>query len=411
MLNNATYQYLVKIHRWTGLLMAGFLMLAGLTGSLLAFYHELDEVLNPHFFNTTSEARDNFLPSTELFSIARQYVEPHGGSISTIPLTRQANHGVMFRVSGIPAYDQLFLNPYNGDILGHRRWGDIAQNPGNIMGFIYRLHYSLALPGRLGVLVMGIIALLWTVDHFVALCITLPRSSRRNKAKGFWLRWRKAFRLPWRGGGFTFQLHRAGGLWLWSLLLVFAWSGVGFNLPQVFKPVMSSVLEFNPDFNKLRDRPLTNTRPQLDYPAALQRAKNLSHTVAERYALDLGWEESLRYAPIYGLYRYRIHSNRDISDRLARTEIIFDGDTGALVAVNLPSGQYAGNTITRWIYALHMGTVFGLGYRIIIALLGIFLCFLCYSGVLIWWKKRCSRKARRTAPLASLSHQWELVEK
>ena len=38
---------LLYLHRYLGLAMALFLALAGLTGSILAFHHELDEWLNP----------------------------------------------------------------------------------------------------------------------------------------------------------------------------------------------------------------------------------------------------------------------------------------------------------------------------------------------------------------------------
>ena len=39
-------QLCLWIHRYTGLVMAGFLLLAGLTGALLAFHHELDDLFN-----------------------------------------------------------------------------------------------------------------------------------------------------------------------------------------------------------------------------------------------------------------------------------------------------------------------------------------------------------------------------
>jgi uncharacterized iron-regulated membrane protein len=38
---------LVLLHRWAGLAMAGFLIVVGLTGSLLAFYAELNHWLAP----------------------------------------------------------------------------------------------------------------------------------------------------------------------------------------------------------------------------------------------------------------------------------------------------------------------------------------------------------------------------
>jgi len=39
--------FLVLLHRYIGLATALFLLMAGLTGSILAFNHELDEWLNP----------------------------------------------------------------------------------------------------------------------------------------------------------------------------------------------------------------------------------------------------------------------------------------------------------------------------------------------------------------------------
>ena len=47
---------LVLLHRYIGLATAIFLALAGLTGSVLAFHHELDEWLNPQFYQTDHAA-------------------------------------------------------------------------------------------------------------------------------------------------------------------------------------------------------------------------------------------------------------------------------------------------------------------------------------------------------------------
>jgi len=43
------HRYFVWLHRWTGLLMAAFLILVGLTGTLLAFRAKIDRLLNPQF--------------------------------------------------------------------------------------------------------------------------------------------------------------------------------------------------------------------------------------------------------------------------------------------------------------------------------------------------------------------------
>ena len=38
---------LLQIHRWTGIALAALLVIAGITGSLLSFHHEIDALLNP----------------------------------------------------------------------------------------------------------------------------------------------------------------------------------------------------------------------------------------------------------------------------------------------------------------------------------------------------------------------------
>src|SRR5690606_13559522 len=98
-----------------------------------------------------------------------------------------------------------------------------------------------------------------TLDCFVALYLTLPQrresashllrstQSGNAEAKTWWQRWKPAWRIRWRQGGYklTFDLHRAGGLWLWLILLVFAGSSVYMNLGDtVYTWAMRAVTDF-----------------------------------------------------------------------------------------------------------------------------------------------------------------------
>ncbi len=86
-----------------------------------------------------------------------------------------------------------------------------------------------------------------------------------------------------------------------------------------------------------------------------------------------------------------MRTDRQIEDRSrywGTTRVFFDANTGALKHFMLPSGQYAGNTLTNWLYALHMANVFGLPYRIFVCLLGLAIALLSVTGVIIWWRKR-----------------------
>lgn len=44
------HRYFVWLHPWTGLLMSVFLIVVGLTGTLLAFRAKLDRLINPELY-------------------------------------------------------------------------------------------------------------------------------------------------------------------------------------------------------------------------------------------------------------------------------------------------------------------------------------------------------------------------
>ncbi len=389
------------LHRYVGLLMAVFLIVAGLTGSLLAFYHELDVLLNPGLRRVplpspTAAPLDTFTLHERLHAAVP------GIKVDTIPLKPvEPGHAVVFFVEtdDESADDEYFLNPYTGEVIGSRKWGDITQGTKNLMPFAYRLHYSLAL-GEVGSLLFGIIALLWTFDCFVGAYLTFPprqagvvNPPNAAPRRGWWRCWWQSWKVK-TGGLFktTFTFHRASGLWLWALLFVFAWSAVGLNLQPVYHPVMNATFGMGPQVRQMlpkRDTPLA--APKLDWQAAHARGRMLMAAEAAARGFTLGDEEQLRYLPKTGTYQYRVHSSLDVSRRRSGTFVCFDGDTGEKRAFQSPTGEAMGNTITSWLYALHFAAVGGLPYRILVSVGGVLIATLSVSGVIIWWVKRKSR--------------------
>lgn len=397
-------QGFITLHRYLGLATALFLIVAGITGSVLAYYHELDEWLNPDLF-FTKEQDQQFLSEPTLFSVAQQYVLQHSnninsGSINTMPLEFEAGRSLMFRVNNNPNYNQLFVSPYTGEILGHRTWGDLTQGSDNLAGFIYRLHYSLWIPNNWGILLLGIIAFIWTLDCFIALGTTLPVAKKFN-LNNFLKRWKQSFKMRWKSKGYSFHflLHRAAGLWLWGMLFIFAWSSVAFNLPEIYKPVTNFV------FEKAPANPAT--KPQ-NSVLPLNQALALSRVYAEALAIEKGieagskidseagtrikGERSLRYLANSNTFQYRFHSSLDVDDSLSRSVLYIDASNGKLLQVFWPTSQYSATTVTQWLYALHMGEVFGWPYQLFVCLLGLAVCYFSYSGLVIWWKKQHKRK-------------------
>jgi outer membrane receptor protein involved in Fe transport len=85
----------------------------------------------------------------------------------------------------------------------------------------------------------------------------------------------------------NFDLHRAGGLWTWAMLFVFAWSSVLLNLgTQVYIPVMQQLFEML-DYKAFPIPDLQQPRPE---PAiAFRTAYQTSHRLMAEQALQKGF--------------------------------------------------------------------------------------------------------------------------
>lgn len=399
----------VIVHRWAGLTIALFLAVAGLTGSLLVFNDELDAMAAPGMHYVAPPYPGAAMLDPQILR-DRVMARHQGGVIEHLPLRLEPGRSVILRVERIDRrtgniapwssdWDELFVDPYSGKTIGHRQWGDIRQGMVNIMPFLYRVHYSFAL-GSWGLFAFGVAALVWTLDCFVGFYLTLPVRQKigsehvRRHATQWWSRWRQAWLVRWQGGShrLTFDLHRAGGLWVWLLLLVFAWSGVFFNLSSVYNPVMR-IFGYESLQEGIVPPPAPRYRPGLDFRAAEAVGQELAHDEAFRRGLivEPTGETALLHRPNAGIYVYIFTSSADMRMEGGRSLAIFDSDTGRLVKFIVPRGQNGANTFTEWISAIHMVSVWGLSWRIATAILGLMVTMLSLTGVLLWSRKRMAR--------------------
>ena len=374
--------------------MAGFLIVEAVTGSILAFREPLDRLFAPQLFATPRPG----VPPLGLAALARRAellvpgarvgyfsVEDRQAVMHMLPRTPAAGDR-----SGAPGFDRLYLNPWTGDELGRRLEGDISQGWINFVPFIYRLHMNLA-AGTTGMLVLGWVALAWTVDCFLGLYLTLPVALARILA-----RWKVAWVIKWRASAVrvNFDLHRASGLWLWPLLFVFGWSSVMFNLSTVYEPVTSALFDYRSGMDDvLALRLSANPTPRLDWNAAQAAGERLMASSAARRGWRIERPYGMAYIREFGVYTYAVSASINIQHSAWTTSLWLDGNSGALVKLDLPSGQHAGNTVENWLRALHFADLRdSLAYRVLVCALGLGIAVLSVTGVYIWLKKLRARR-------------------
>ncbi|CAA0090608.1 Uncharacterised protein [Zhongshania aliphaticivorans] len=383
------------LHRYVGLAIALFIILAAFTGSLLAFMPELEKLTAPNLFSSSNAAPQLSFAD---YALAAEAIEPRivaksvsfaeqGRVIVGVIAKTNPSNGQLFTVP----FSQMLLDPASGSLLGVRTPSEISEGWQNIMPFIYDLHYSLLL-GTPGWWLMGIVALIWTIDCFTGLLITFPRRSKKtNKHRSWAAQWGKAWKIKTKSSAarLNFDIHRAASLWLWLILLVFAWSSVYMNLwASVYLHATRQVMEYHPPWHYLADRQRSDREPTLSWSSAQRHATESMATLAEQEGLDIIRPNALAYTAAYGAYRYRAQTSSDLSDQHVRTEVYIDAVSGETLFTYLPTGQFLGNTVSSWLHVLHRARIWGLWYQIAVSALGIALVVISVSGVLIWWKKR-----------------------
>ena len=384
--------YFVSLHRWFGLFIAVFLFVSGLTGAIISWDHALDEWLNPKLYQSQWHAQ----PQSPL-ALANQLeaLEP-GLTVTYLPLVLEQDAALNLFVAGgeqaPEAFNQVALNPVTGQEQGRRFWGAVSLAPENLLPFLYKLHYSLHIPDgfglELGVLFMGIVAIVWLLDCFVALWISFPQR----------IQWRKSFQFRWWAGKakLIFDLHRSGAVWIWLLLLVLALTSVSMNLgPQIVRPLVNAVSPLSPSpFEQV-----SVARPDL---AVLSREEILALAAQKQSEFAITAPAGgMFYSPDFNTFGvgYFTAENSHGDGGLGNPWLYFNAQTGAFVGADIPGQGSAGDIFMQAQFPLHSGRIIGMPGRILVSFLGLLVAGLSVTGVLIWARRRAARvKKRRQVP-------------
>jgi uncharacterized iron-regulated membrane protein len=127
------------VHRWTGLAMAMFLIIVGLTGALLAFREPINRMFNPRLYVDAGGRQP-----LDLATLAER-AEAQEPKMSIWMFTSERNQALFHvfprldPITNKPQaidFDQLILDPYTGKELDHYRMDDWRNWRPNIMNIV-----------------------------------------------------------------------------------------------------------------------------------------------------------------------------------------------------------------------------------------------------------------------------------
>jgi uncharacterized iron-regulated membrane protein len=359
-----------KLHLWLGLVLGGLLALLGVTGSVLAFYPEIDALLHPEIRVEGPVTHDW---DRALATVRAAYPDKLGpwrfevtdkpGAIPARYYDPPERAGHDFRPM------MVWLSPDGGQVLRHDYWGEYA------MTFIYDLHYRLLL-GKRGGEVLG-----WIGFALLALLISglwawWPRGS-----------WAKAFRVkphapPQRS---LRDWHKITGLVGFVFLILLTATGIMLELPEQSDKALNAIgLKVDPPPHV----PHTHTAAPVVTPSqAIAAAKGVLPDAR------VAWIETP--AATGGTYKLRMQVPSDPSFRFPHSFVWVDAASGEAVAVQDAAKASPGTVINNWLHPLHDGSVAGIWGRVVIAFVGLLPLVLFVTG---WMRWRLIQKINRERP-------------
>lgn len=253
--------------------------------------------------------------------------------------------------------------------------------------FIVKLHYALTIPGIWGMTLVGVIGMI-----LVAMTVSGILAHPNLFKNAFSLRMNRGDRQQ------QVDMHNRIGVWATPFILTIALTGALIGLGQVL------LLTFATGFHKGDTTAITNqlymphpeptkvAAPLMDVAPIVEKFQR-DYPQLKAYFLSIHYPGTTAQTAEIGAY---------VPDRLAWYDAVQYNAAGEETKrLGWPDGD-VGMQIYASTYRLHFGHFGGLPVKIIYTLLGLGLCFMCVTGLNIWFR----RQQQAGSPRAKTERLW-----
>jgi uncharacterized iron-regulated membrane protein len=355
--------WLFQIHLWTGLAVALYAIVIGLSGSAVVFAAEIRDWQVRDILRVSE-------PGVRLDAdqiVAAIHTAHPGERLSFLFLPFE-ERGVYRAFIGAGAKSRtIYVHPFTGAVLGartpQRDW----------LGWLEDLHFNL-LGGTTGRIVNGVFSLILLILCATGIVLWWP---------GLAL-WVRAASINWKAQWkrVNYDLHNAIGLFSLLFVVVLSLTGAYLAWPNETRTLISF---FSPVRNGAPTAKVSLHPDLPDLPLRTLIAKASA-------AAPESWPELLIIPSRPGQAARVYMMGGTVREYQTTTLIDVDPKTGAVVLAQKAQGRSAGDALYAWLKVIHFGYFGGIPILILWFVLGLTPAFLAVTGVLMWWNRSAGKK-------------------
>lgn len=372
-----------EIHKWLGLLSGIVVFIVSLSGCVYVFTDELKDIFHKDRLYIEVPRNQSRKPFTLLlinartalgsdYEITRSEIFP-GADRSWIFRATKTNSKGIGHWNYYSYYFRVYVNPYTGEVI------HIEDSKNDFFQLVLSTHMNLLLGPLVGKPLVGYSTLIFFVLLISGLVLWWPKKWKlRSVKKGL------TFKKNAKVKRFNYDLHNVLGFYslipaliitITGLVYSFDWTDDALQyLANGGQKVRKQIVPESSAADRYDERVMDNTI----------RSLLLSHQDADQFSLRFR-EDKL--APL------------DVQVRLkkSRTHLFawyyFDRNTGHLLLKYGHSDLHGGEKLRSMNYDLHVGSIGGMGTKILALAVSLICASLPVTGFFIWYHKR--RKAGR----------------
>lgn len=362
---------LFQLHWFFGISAGLVLALMGITGAAVSFQDEILSTLNPSVLQVEKQVA-GVLPPVELV----ERIEAASGKKVSM-LTVETDSGSAAKVWFTPPPgerrgEMRYFDPYTAEFLGD------ATGQG-FFGLMLQLHRFLAM-GDTGRQITGACTLILVFFCLSGLYLRWPRQ---------WKSWRTWLTLDWKkkGRSFNWDLHSVAGTWCLVFYLLAALTGLFWSY-EWYNKGLTRLLSDSPQSERIRGGrgpAPSGPAPTADYAAMWSSIYSAAGPQLSSYNVRMP-PVAGQPATVYFLLKTSPH------DR-ALNQITLDPATGVVKRVDRYSDKSLKAQLLTSIYALHVGSYFGIVGRIILTIASLTMPLFFITGWMLYLDRR--RKKRQ----------------